>query len=378
MAHIPVVERPGPPAEPAASGAGASPKGGPRRGLKPVAAALAVLVAAGLVLFALREPAVTPVAPPPAEPAPPGLLPPAADGGAGFAVEVSGLTTAALPGGRLTVVYDTFAVTALPGDTLTLRARYAASPRAQATGGTLAPAGPDAWTWTAPAEPGVSSVHIATASGDDVRLQAVTLAPFDHTADAIGDYAIGDYQDEPMNGDPVYDQPPGFVRVTPDLVDLPVSPHFRLGQFLAKQRPGPGQAEWPKYVALSAPLLVKLERLLAAVRAAGRPADGLTVMSGFRTPAYNAAIGNTTVYSRHLYGDAADVFVDADGDGVMDDLDGDGAVTRADAEWLAALVEGFSGEPWYRDLVGGLGVYDANAVRGPFVHVDVRGQPVRW
>ena len=365
MAQIPVVRTSAEPAEVPASGPG-------RRRLKPVAAVLAVLVAVGLVLVAVREPAVEPVSPP-AEPAPPGLLPAVADGGAGFAVEVAGLVTAALPDGRLTVPYDTFAVTTLPGDTLRLRARYASGARAEATGGTLAPAGPDAWTWTAPAQPGVSHLRITTASGEAMALQAITLVPFDHSTDAIGAYAIGDYQDEPMNGDPVYDEPAGFVEVTRDLVDLPVSPHFRLGQFLAKQ-----EADWPKYVALSAPLLVKLERLTAAVRAAGRPADGLTVMSGFRTPAYNAAIGNTTVYSRHLYGDAADVFVDEDGDGVMDDLDGDGAVTRADAEWLAALVDGFENEPWYADLVGGLGIYDANPAHGPFVHVDVRGQRVRW
>ena len=367
MARIPVVRTSAEPAETPASGLG-------RRRLKPVAAALAVLVAVGLVMVALWEPAVEPMAPPPAEPAPPGLLPSLADGGAGFAVEVAGLVTAALPEGRLTVVYDTFAVTTLPGDSLTFRARYfAGEVQAQATGGTLAPTGPDTWTWTAPPEPGVSHVLITGASGESMRLQAITLVPFDHSTDAIGAYAIGDYQDEPMNGDPVYDEPAGFVRVTKDLVDLPVSPHFRLGQFLAKQASG-----WPKYVALSAPMLVKLERLTAAVRAAGRPADGLTVMSGFRTPAYNAAIGNTTVYSRHLYGDAADVFVDEDGDGVMDDLDGDGAVTRADAEWLAALVEGFEPEPWYGPLVGGLGIYDANAAHGPFVHVDVRGERVRW
>ena len=366
MADIPVV----PTAEPAPSEAPP-----PRRRYRPVAAGLAALVVAGLVLFALRRPAVAPVVPPPpAEPAPPGVLPGSADGGAGFAVEVSGLTTEALPDGRMTIAYDTFAVTALPGDTLTMRARYlTGSADVQATGGTVTQSAPDRWTWTAPAQPGVSTLRITDASGAAMRLQAITLVPFDHQSDAIGDYRIGDYQDEPMGGDPVYDQPRGFIRVTRELADLPVSPHYRLGQFLAKQ-----EADWPKYLALSAPMVVKLERLTAAVRAAGRPTDGLTVMSGYRTPAYNAAIGNTTVYSRHLYGDAADVFVDHDGDGMMDDLDGDGAVTQSDAEWLAALVEGFAGEPWYRDLVGGLGVYAPAPHRGPFVHVDVRGQPVRW
>ncbi len=362
MAEIPVV-----PTEPEASTR--------RRRYRPAAAALAVLVVAGLALFALRRPAVAPVVPPlVAEPAPPGVLPDSADGGAAFAIEVSGLTTEALPDGRMTIAYDTFAVTALPSDTLAMRARYlAGEAQVTATGGTVVPRGPDAWAWVAPPEPGVDQLRVADASGAAVLLQAITLVPFDHQSDAIGDYAIGDYQDQPMNGDPVYNQPRGFVRVTQELADLPVSPHYRLGQFLAKQA-----SSWPKYLALSAPMVVKLERLTAAVRAAGRPTDGLTVMSGFRTPAYNAAIGNTTVYSRHLYGDAADVFVDHDGDGVMDDLDGDGAVTQADAEWLAALVEGFADEPWYRDLVGGLGVYAPAPHRGPFVHVDVRGQRVRW
>ena len=129
---------------------------------------------------------------------------------------------------------------------------------------------------------------------------------------------------------------------------------------------------------LDGDLLLKLERLLRAVNEAGVRAPTFAVLSGFRTPAYNKAIGNTTSYSRHLYGDAADVFVDADGDGRMDDLDGDGAVTRADAEWLAGVVEGLADQPWYAPLVGGLGIYGATPGHGPFVHVDTRGEPVRW
>ena len=47
-------------------------------------------------------------------------------------------------------------------------------------------------------------------------------------------------------------------------------------------------------------------------------------MSGYRTPFYNRSIGNQTRFSRHVYGDAADIYADDDGDGKMDDLDGDG------------------------------------------------------
>jgi hypothetical protein len=91
-----------------------------------------------------------------------------------------------------------------------------------------------------------------------------------------------------------------------------------------------------------------------------------------------------TSYSRHLYGGAADVFVDADGDGRMDDLNDDGRVTKADAHVeadahiLAALIEGLTSVPWYRPLVGGLSAYGPAPHRGPFVHVDVRGTKARW
>ena len=362
MADIPVVE-----AEPGGAAEAGTAKTRPRgRRLRPVAAVVAVLAALGLALFALTRPAVEPVVEVPAEPAPPGLIPAPQDGGAGFVLEVAGAQ-----GGSLVVPYDTFAVTALPGDTLALRVRYTASAQVVASGGALQDAGPLQWTWTPPPTPGVTRIDLEAADSRQMRLHAVTLVPFDHADDAIGDYAIGDYQDEPLGGDPVYDEPAGFVRVPPDLEDVPVSPHFRLGQFLAKQ-----EADGPKYLLLEPALLFKLERLLAAVRTAGVPADGLTVMSGYRTPAYNAAVGNTTVYSRHLYGDAADVFVDTDGDGMMDDLDGDGSVTETDAEWLAALVEGVVAE--HSHLEGGLGIYGPAPHRGPFVHVDTRGTAVRW
>ena len=48
-----------------------------------------------------------------------------------------------------------------------------------------------------------------------------------------------------------------------------------------------------------------------------------------------SALGNETRLSRHLFGAAADVFVDeSPADGVMDDLDGDGRITARDAERL--------------------------------------------
>jgi hypothetical protein len=79
-----------------------------------------------------------------------------------------------------------------------------------------------------------------------------------------------------------------------------------------------------------------------------------------------------------MYGDAADIYVDADPrDGVMDDLNGDGRITKADADFLYDVAETLfaSGKTV---LEGGLESYPANAVHGPFVHSDGRGQTARW
>ena len=322
---------------------GAEGPGGSRSArLRPAVAVLAVAVALAVGYALVAPPSVSPVPSPvgpAAEPAPPGLL----GGAAPFAVRA----------GDVVVPLDTLAVFVLPSDTLALEALYTATAEAVAARGALRRTGPRSWAWAAPPEPGLTPIRVTGAGGAAVAVQAFTLVPFSHADRRIGAYEIGDYQDEPLGGDPAYAEPAGFVEVTRELRDAPVSPHFRLGDFLAKQASG-----WPKYLALDPDMLVKLERLLAAVNAAGVPAEGLTVMSGYRTPAYNAAIGNTTVYSRHLYGDAA--------------------VTVADAEWLAALAEGVEAGPHGAGLVGGVGVYGPAPHRGPFVHVDTRGTAVRW
>lgn len=100
-------------------------------------------------------------------------------------------------------------------------------------------------------------------------------------------------------------------------------------------------------------------------------------MSGYRTPLYNRSIGNVA-YSRHLFGDAVDVFIDADSDGKMDDLNEDGASDISDAElcagWIGEAVT-TSSRP---DRPGGLRIYATAPWRGPFVHFDLRGSEVRW
>jgi hypothetical protein len=132
---------------------------------------------------------------------------------------------------------------------------------------------------------------------------------------------------------------------------------------------------------MSVPLVQKLEAVLQRVVAAGSDVRTLAVMSGYRTPWYNREIGNTTTLSHHLYGEAADIYVDHDGDGAMDDLNGDGRGDIADAQLLFAMVEQVERtNTWspVRILLGGLKAYRRNPVHGPFVHVDVRGRSARW
>ena len=78
-----------------------------------------------------------------------------------------------------------------------------------------------------------------------------------------------------------------------------------------------------------------------------------------------------------MYGDAADVYIDTKPrNGTMDDLNGDGVITKADANYLYDYAAGLFKRKKHKQ--GGLGSYKANAVHGPFVHVDARGRPARW
>jgi uncharacterized protein YcbK (DUF882 family) len=119
--------------------------------------------------------------------------------------------------------------------------------------------------------------------------------------------------------------------------------------------------------------------VLDELRGMGIPASRLRVMSGFRTPQYNAlgvGAGGRANDSRHQYGDAADVYVVNGSQDWMSDLNGDGRVDTRDAGVLASAAERV--EQRYPQLIGGIGIYKATDAHGPFVHIDVRGNRARW
>lgn len=202
------------------------------------------------------------------------------------------------------------------------------------------------------------------------RLELFVEQPLNPGVTRIDGYEIGQYPPVAKRG-AAYRPPSGLIEVRRDNRDRLISEHFRIGQFLCKQEAG-----WPRFVAVAPALLTKLEHLVRLLREQGLAVQTLAIMSGYRTPAYNQALGNVA-YSRHIYGDAADVFVDMDGDGQMDDLNQDGVINVADATWLLDLLE--RQEQLNGDAVpGGLGGYSANAYHGPFLHVDARGTRARW
>jgi len=269
------------------------------------------------------------------------------------------------------------ALTLLPGETVTFKLvapGQAPGYVAQPAGGELAQLGTGRWEWTSPREPGLYPIEVVAADGGDaVTLQAFVVVPYDELEDGLlNGYRIGRYPKKPHNGLPEYEPPTGFVEVTPENEDVLVSPHFRLGQFLCKQ-----SADSRRYVVLNERLLHVLECALARVNEAGYRASTFHIMSGYRTPAYNRAIGNVR-YSLHQWGAAADIFIDENGDGVMDDLNGDGVSDIRDADVLYRLVDDATTQPEANGLIGGLAKYSPTAAHGPFVHVDVRDYKTRW
>jgi len=277
----------------------------------------------------------------------------------------------------IVIPYRVLAITALPGERIQIElgdvVEGGGSPgefRLRTPHGIQPAEAPGRWSWTAPAEPGPVPLRVESlGNGDAIVLNVLVLHPFDEIRNgSLNGYRIGQYR----TGSSGIQPPDGFIEGGEDVLDLLVAPGFTLRQFLCKQE---GE---PPYLALSEPLLLKLQAILEEVRVEGIDAETLHLMSAFRTPHYNRAIGNTTDGSRHLWGDAADIFIDTTGNGWMDDLNGDGRVDDADARLLKRLVERVEARAEPHVVPGGLSLYRANAVRGPFLHVDARGTPARW
>jgi hypothetical protein len=213
------------------------------------------------------------------------------------------------------------------------------------------------------------------------------------TQDLIGEYHVPGPKSTLAPYRNFYKRPTHFYRVTAENENLKVSPHFKLGDFdlhFDYTTPSsPAINQFPQYIALNPNLVLKLEEILSGLQEHGIQIDYLGILAGFRSPAYNAwkkkqgGVGGkyTKGFSTHMYGCAADFFVDRDGDGVMDDLNGDGKIDQDDAAWVRdQVVDAIDCQTQEKNpgVVGACGIYPGHDVpdrdpQTPNLHVDVRG-----
>ena len=119
-------------------------------------------------------------------------------------------------------------------------------------------------SFVAPDKPGF--YHLAIVRGLDRQIIAeptlAVMVPFkQRVGGMLNGYRIGTYLADRLGH---HDHPDGFLEVSSEDVDLRVSTHLRLGDFLTHD----AQSDvWPKYVALNPRLLDKLELVLAKIGA---------------------------------------------------------------------------------------------------------------
>ena len=206
-------------------------------------------------------------------------------------------------------------------------------------------------------------------SGQQRQVEGLTLAvlvPFEEKERGmLRGYRIGTYLAERVRGKTP--PPEGFLEITAPDVDIPITKHLKVGDFLNHDQVG----VWPSYSAVNPKLLDKLELVIQEIaRWHGEKAVAdidIDVHSGFRAPAHNRRVRRAASDSQHQYGDAADVAIDANGDG---------KITAIDSRMVGLAVEIV--ELKHPDLVGGLGIYTSGHSSTNYVHIDVRGRRARW
>jgi hypothetical protein len=278
---------------------------------------------------------------------------------------------------QVPVIFSISSFVAMPGDTLNFV--FSGNSTEQFTGkynaGKLIEKSSLNWNYIVPEKSGNYELTILqNNTTEKMTLNIFVLTPATlQKGEYLNGYQIGNYPQKPFRDNPKYLAPKGFIEVTEANQDIFISNHFRLKQFLCKQQPG----HWPKYVIIDPLLLTKLEMLIEKLSLKGIQADHLFIMSGYRTPFYNASINNR-IYSRHIYGDAADIYVDEDNDTENDDLNNDGKSSMEDTEVIFETLEAIEKEPENNYMIGGLSKYKKTPSHTWNVHTDTRGFQARW
>ncbi len=235
--------------------------------------------------------------------------------------------------------------------------------------GELVASSPTERIYIAPSLPGLYTMMISDGRTKK-RINLFVMHPFSSLKNRrIQGYLIGRYPKSSPH--PNLQAVKGFIEVKREWEETPVSPNYKIKEFLGRTEGDIG----PKYLALREELVYKLELLNEKIQKKGYRCSKLKIVSGFRTPArnYNAGGGRN---SAHIYGGAADCLIDEDGDKNIDDLNRDGRRNSQDSKILMAIADELDKEleVSYPQLVGGLGWYR----RRDFIHIDVRGEKARW
>lgn len=234
------------------------------------------------------------------------------------------------------------------------------------------------FSWKAHGESGHYPVTIreknSTGENSKIKLNVFVLHPYsEKEGEYMHGFRIGNYPKASADKKEEYSKPEGFLKIDKSLLDLNLTPHFKMEQFLTNQ-----SEELPQFIAIKESILLKLEYFLAEVNNAGYNAETFGIVSFYRSPYFNKKIGNGTHYSRHIYGDAVDIYIDNSGNEWMDDLNGDEKTDIADANLLFDLACEFDKKDKNSALQGGVSSYKGNGVRGPFIHIDTRGVHTTW
>jgi len=253
-----------------------------------------------------------------------------------------------------------------PGETLSLSTPDSCS--WAFSGGEPASCSGTSASWTAPRRHGV--VRLSLSSRDAVQEYALIILvdASRWRTTTLNSYPIGLYGD----GNSRRDNPAAFIEMRQADAGVRLSSHFTLGEFL-----GHTEGCYPQYLALDLRLVDKLETLLSSLGESYPEPLDIHVFSGFRSPEYNSSIGNETDFSAHLYGTAADIWVESfPPNNLMDDVDRNKRIDIGDGSFIVDLtrrIEASGSVP-----VGGASAYRWTPQHGPFVHIDVRGRPASW
>ena len=138
---------------------------------------------------------------------------------------------------------------------------------------------------TGDSEPGPEEVCYPGAAED----YTACLPLIDHSTSWGSDYTYP----EPYGGSEQYSAPVRFIDLTVADPDLSLAPNFVLGEVMQEYKGDYGMYQ------------VHVMEYLQVIR--DTTAAPLYVNSGYRNVSYNAGVGGAT-YSRHMYGDAVDMY----------------------------------------------------------------------